>query len=267
LLLKAAVGAGHTISSVADLSDDDLAALVGLGSGNGNGSYSIKPQDDAIVVDHQLHDINSTIELALRHVMQLDQKSLESVLSAAAMELPRQAFIQHVIGPMFSRIGELWRTGQLKIIHEHMASIVVRAMLWDMLRVCNVSNTAPRLLVATPVGHWHEFGALTLALAAYESGWQALYFGPDLPSEEIAYAVTAHDAKVLTMSISHSISNASFAVELKKIRRLIGEDVPIIIGGYAAQSLKRIIHAAGGILIDDLAQFRSKIETLAQRLT
>ena len=89
-------------------------------------------------------------------------------------------------------------------------------MLWDMLRSIEISETAPRIVVATPVGHWHELGALIAALAASESGWRALYFGPNLPSEEIVYAVKKLGAQALTLCLSHSLNDQKIPIELSR---------------------------------------------------
>jgi hypothetical protein len=87
-----------------------------------------------------------------------------------SMEMSRQAFLQSVILPLFDKIGELWRVGKMKIINEHMASLIVRSILWDMLRSVEIAKEAPRIVVATPVGHWHEFGALGLGIGCVRIG-------------------------------------------------------------------------------------------------
>ena len=143
-----------------------------------------------------------------------------------------------------------------------MASIVVRSMLWDMLRAVRVSDTAPKIVVATPVGHWHEFGALASALAASESGWQVFYFGPNLPSEEIAFAVKKLGARVLALSLCHRLSDNNLAIELKKIRRLVGRRVPLFIGGPGVVAAEKTIISINAVIINDLRAFRDLLENL-----
>jgi methanogenic corrinoid protein MtbC1 len=204
------------------------------------------------------------VESALSHVMALNAASLEYVLSEAAVEMTRPSFLQLVVMPLFERIGDLWRTGKMKIINEHMASLVVRSILWDMLRSVNVSNAAPRIVVATPVGHWHEFGALASALAASESGWRVAYFGPNLPSEEMAYAVKRLDAKALALSLCHLLNDSRLLSELNKLRRLVGHEVPIFIGGPGAGAVRKVVVHIDAIVGIDLNEFRRRLEKLAQ---
>jgi methylmalonyl-CoA mutase cobalamin-binding subunit len=166
--------------------------------------------------------------------------------------------------PLFERIGELWRLGKLKTINEHMASVVIRSILWDMLRSVHLSEAAPRIVVATPVGHWHELGALASALAASESGWRVYYFGPNLPAEEIAYAAKKFSVRALALSLCHLLNDHRLSGELKKLRRLVGSDLPIFIGGPGTESVRQTlvqINAVSGI---DLGGFRDKLEALAK---
>lgn len=261
-LLKTAVDRGHTISSVAPLSDQDLEALIERSQSGLPSADQALLQDTATPSDTLENVCRHTVQAALSHIRQLDSRSLEKVLDDAAVAVPRQAFLQLIILPLFVRIGELWRDGKLKIVNEHMASTIVRSILWDMLRTIEVSATAPRIVIATPIGHWHEFGALASALAASESGWQAIYFGPNLPSEEIAYAVKKLDARVLTLSLCHRLNDNKLTVELVKIRRLVGKRLPIFIGGPGAVAAQKTIEGIRAEVVNDLSEFRRRIETL-----
>jgi DNA-binding transcriptional MerR regulator len=262
-LLKLAVDSGHNISYVASLGDDDLLLIVERARNFKNSVDQAEVVKSISGLDRQKHEFLHTVELALSHIIQLNSSLLEKVLSDAAVEMSRQTFLQFVIMPLFEKIGELWREGNLKIINENMASIVVRSMLWDMLRAVRVSDTSPKIVVATPVGHWHEFGALASALAASESGWQAFYFGPNLPSEEIAFAVKKLDARVLALSLCHRLSDNNLLIELQKIRRLVGHRVPLFIGGPGVVAVKKTISSINAVIINDLRAFRDRLENLS----
>ena len=262
-LLKQAVDDGHPISTVAKMSSDELSRLLERGMAlvnfdaavvTGNGSSGLS--DVAMAAQF--------VERALFHTIRLNPAALEHVLNDAAVDMPRQSFLQTVVLPLFGKVGELWRLGKLKTINEHMASVVVRTILWDMLRSVNLSEAAPRIVVATPVGHWHELGALASALAASESGWRVYYFGPNLPAEEIAYAAKRFSAKALALSLCHLLNDHRLSGELKKLRRLVGSDLPIFIGGPGTEPVRQTlvqINAVSGI---DRGGFRDKLEALAK---
>ncbi len=265
-LLKMAVDCGHAISSVVPLSNQDLQALVAQARNDRQGPDAFGSTVSSGPRDMAQHVVAHTVESALARIIQLDPHGLEGVLSEAAVELPQQAFLQSVIVPIFTRIGELWRSGELKIVNEHMASAIVRSMLWDMLRSIEISETAPRIVVATPVGHWHELGALISALAAAESGWRALYFGPNLPAEEIGYAVKKCDAAALTLSIGHCLKDKTLPSELLRIRRSVGRLIPIFIGGEGVVSVRQTAAKIKAVVVDDLTAFRDQLERFIRDL-
>jgi DNA-binding transcriptional MerR regulator/methylmalonyl-CoA mutase cobalamin-binding subunit len=263
-LLKQAVHQGHSISAVAKMSNDHIMNLLGQGVAAIIPEQSSPDARRAQPSDHEA-TAAQIVEKALSHVMQLDASSLEHVLNDAAVDMSRQYFLQFVILPLFERIGELWRVGKMKIVNEHMASLIVRSILWEMLRSVEISKEAPRIVVATPVGHWHEFGALASALAASESGWRVSYFGPNLPSEEMAYAVKRLKAKALALSLCHLLNDNRLLPELKKLRRLVGSELTIFIGGPGAGIVRKMKVQIDAIVGVDLTEFRRVLENLAQK--
>jgi methylmalonyl-CoA mutase cobalamin-binding subunit len=150
----------------------------------------------------------------------------------------------------------------MRIINEHMASIVIRSFLLDMLRTVVAAETSPKILVAAPVGQWHETGALVVALTAAESGWRPLYFGPNLPAEEIAAAVKMTVAKAIALSISHRIEIASIIRELRKLRSYCAHRVQIYVGGYGIAEIMPRVDLTGVRCIETVEKFRAEIEAL-----
>ncbi|MDJ0781580.1 MAG: MerR family transcriptional regulator [Desulfosarcinaceae bacterium] len=266
ILLRRAVTEGHTISAVAGLSDADLEALAGRSTLPPNDAVPARPHDATTdsATDPQVMRCHEVVAAAMAHVSHLDGHALEDTLASASVELPRQALLQQVIVPLFEQIGSLWRDGRLKIVNEHMASAVVRALLWDLLRSAQVDNSAPRALVATPTGHWHECGALASALTAAECGWRALYFGPNLPAEEIAYVARKMKTRALILSIGHCLTDGGIVLEIKQIRHLLGKGLPILVGGggLADGEVKRL----EGLHVEEVASLmmlRQRLEEMA----
>ena len=123
-------------------------------------------------------------------------------------------------------------------------------------------TSAPRILIATPAGHWHEFGALACALVASESGWQPYYFGPNLPSEEIVYAARKVNANALALSICHLLNHHKLIGELKRIRRLSEDKLPIFVVGSGADKALAGEESIGVTVVTVLDDFRHHIESL-----
>lgn len=260
-LLKKAVDAGHTISSVASLSTDELDQMIGQRLRIAGGDETGPPHSSSAELDWEAQ-ASRFVDVALSHTIQIEPAQLEKVLNEAAVDLPRQTFLQSVFLPFFERIGVLWRTGRLKAIHEHMASVIVRAILWEMLRSVETSETAPLIVVATPAEHWHEFGALASALAAAESGMRVAYFGPNLPADEIAYAAKKTRAKAIPLSLCHSIDQGRLILEPKKLRRLVGDGLSMFNGGVGAMKIRSAMGRVNTYIGMGLIEFRDKLESV-----
>jgi methanogenic corrinoid protein MtbC1 len=178
------------------------------------------------------------------------------------VHLTRPELIDDVIVPLCRKIGELWKQGDLKIINEHMVTPIIRAFLWDMLRSTQLPDASPKIVISTPLGQPHELGALTIALIAGESGWRPLYFGPSLPAEEIAAAVTYTEARAVALSITHQMDTHQMSLELKKLRRYLSADIVVLIGGQRASTVTDLLDPIDIQVLENAERFRLALDTL-----
>jgi methanogenic corrinoid protein MtbC1 len=73
-----------------------------------------------------------------------------------------------------------------------------------------------------------------VGMLAAMHGWSVLYLGPDLPSEEIAYAVVSTQADILMLSVTN-LRPADCERQISAIERGLPERVTIFVGGRAAK--------------------------------
>lgn len=252
-LLGKAVSSGHTISQVAGMSSEELMRLINQ---NSHCNRQMEPDGD------KLPDAAYFCELALASVVEMDIGGLESALSKAAVNLTRPELIADLIVPLCHKIGELWKNGDMKIVNEHLATPVIRAFLWDMLRSTHIAALAPKIVITTPLGQPHELGALTIALTASESGWNPLYFGPSLPSEEIAAAAKFVEARAVALSITHHSDNSRLNKDLYRLCNYLDGTISLFIGGQNAACCD-VSSMPGGIqLVKNIEHFRNALEAL-----
>jgi DNA-binding transcriptional MerR regulator/methylmalonyl-CoA mutase cobalamin-binding subunit len=227
-LLKKATETGHSISQVAKLSSDELLRLI-------NDKTSVDSQNSMVV--HPQPNSDYFYELALNCVMQLNGDGLKSALEQASVHLTKLTLINAVIVPLCIKIGALWRSGELKIINEHLATPIIRSVLWNLFNSVEVSRIAPRIVIATPLNHRHDLGALAIALIAREAGWRSIFFGSNLPADEIAAAVNRTKARAVALSITFSLDHLKLVQEIKKLRGYLSSDIVLFIGGQGASSV------------------------------
>lgn len=255
-LLKQSVERGHSISQIARLSRKKLHELLRTTPAGRKLATGFDSRDAESVSPEKCQ------RQALLAIADLNPPKLEQVLASAVVNLSRTDVIHRVIMPLFTTIGDRWAAGQLRITCEHMATIVVRSFLWDMLRSVELAGNAPKIVLATPVGQWHELGLLAVAVEAAECGWRPIYFGPNLPAEEIAFAVERTGAQALALYIAHSLDAGRLPLELDKLHRYINGRIPIFVGGSGCEALKSSIIKMKAITIEEVLQFREKLRQL-----
>ena len=255
-LLKTITDAGHNISQVAKLATEDLTNLAQRET-----AVATRPErrvgemtNVALAGDYY--------QTCLSAVLNLDPESLERGLDQAAIDLTRTSLLRDLVVPLFKEIGKLWHGGSLKIVNEHMATSVTRTFLLNMLRATEISDPAPRIVVATTVGQWHDIGALTVALTAAENGWYPVYYGPNLPAEEIAAGVKHNGARAVAISITHLLNQSPLIEEMRKLRRYVGRDLTIFVGGRAVGNQPRMLEEINARYIDSIEQFSEELNAL-----
>ena len=256
-LLNQATVHGHSISQIAQFSLDELKKLLQQEDAYSNISHT------ALITGDKTFLTEDYIEKCYVTVLAFDAKGLESHFENAIVELGTEAFIENLLTPLLTRIGERWKTGELRPIHEHMTSSVIRSLTYILRNNNPCPDNAPRMIVSTPIGQLHELGALLAAIMAELNGWQVTYLGANLPAEEIAAAVKYTHAKAVTISISFSADDHVVPKEIRRLRKLIGSDVALIVGGRSASYYEAVLDEVGVLKIQSYEHFRLILKQLA----
>jgi MerR family transcriptional regulator, light-induced transcriptional regulator len=241
-LLRQLVQGGRRISDVADLGLVDLQQLA-----EEDASEAVLPSMPA-----GRGEPRGFLIACIEAVDRLDRHGLEQALDAASVALSRPRLRGEVLVPLIHELGRRWQAGTWRIVHEHVASATLRAFLWSMWRRSEPVAGASTLVVATPAGQRHELGALLVAGIASDLGWRVVYLGCDLPAEEIAAAVAASQASAVLLSIVYPLTDPNLQDEVRRLRQLIGPDLPIVAGGRAAPSNRDELVTSGIRIAEDL---------------
>ena len=218
-MLRRLVGEGHSIGGIARLSGADLRQMAGS---------LFEPADVDTTDPHR--------ELRARFVEAIERLRIEEaerMLAQTALSTEPSRFLREVVGPLLQEVGDRWERGELRIVHEHASSAVMRGLLFSLMRFYPSSDSGPRVVVATPAGEYHELGALMIAMLATMHGWRVLYLGTNLPAEEIAFAVEEVGAALLMLSVSN-LEPEAVTGEISAIEKSIAPTVEILVGGRAA---------------------------------
>ena len=254
LLLRRATLGGRRIGQVAGLSTEELEVLVATDEAAAAAAPRVPGSSRARA------SRDSHLAACLDAVKNLDGDGLEAALSGAAVALGTPELTRRVLVPLMQTLGDDWRDGKLRVFEEHLASSMVRSVLGSLRVAQTPEPGAPELIVTTPSGQVHEIGALMAASMAESQGWKVTYLGPNLPAEEIVAAAERRGARAVALSVVFPADDARLYDELRRLRRLLPDRVPILVGGRASDGLDRVVPEIR--VVNDLSTLLDTLEEL-----
>ncbi|GIV01749.1 MAG: HTH-type transcriptional repressor CarH [Fimbriimonadales bacterium] len=249
-LLKRAVEQGQSIQLIANLSIEELRALL---------------SDASMPPPLGSEDATEAIEQCMAAIRAMKRERLSALLERAATVMGIQTFVEGLAAPLIRWVGEEWHKGKLSVAQEHLASSEIRHRLFTLGNAVASRNGARRLLITTPAGHVHELGAAMMMVIAARRGWAVTYLGPDLPAHEIAEACLIGHADAIALSLVFPADDEKTRQELRRLRSLVGDVVPILVGGQAAPSYQDVLREINAISVEALAQGDAALADLERR--
>ena len=256
-LLNDAIHQGHSISSVANLSSEELKKILHREKNNEN-SFNANSTSTTKV------NVNEIISECIESIKNYDAKNFESLLLSASAKLTQPVLLEEVIIPLVYKIGDLWHEGEIRVANEHLATSVIHSFLYNLLDSYSFGSSAPVIISATPRGQEHDLGALIVGVVAASSGWRVIYLGSNLPTEEISSAASQLDAKAVALSLVYPKDDPHLRSELKKLHQLLDSDVTLIVGGRAVDGYYDTLTEIGAVIVKGSKQFRVEIEAIRE---
>ncbi len=257
-LLRLATENGRSIGQIARLSHQELLQLVREDQ-QAVGSVPLRGEP---VLSDGLRGAEQYRTACMSAVEGLEARELELLLEQAAVDLSRPVLIEEMLVPLLQQIGDRWREGSLRPMHEHLSTAVVRSFIGTIHANSLVDAHAPQLVATTPSGQRHELGALMVAGIAASEGWRTTYLGPDLPAEEIVAACRLKGARALALSLVYPADDPLLGDNLLLLSRHLPETCSILIGGAAAPAYREYLDAIGAVVVGDLTSFRDELGKL-----
>lgn len=210
-LLGQLAGRGHRIGDVARLPTERLEALVAGAPGTAEAAAATVGEEDVFTRLRREY---------LQAARRFEVRRAAEVLSRGALLAAPTDLTWRVVLPVLREVGELWSHGELSVAHEHLVSAQVRGLLTNLLHWRAPQSGARRVIVTTPEGHLHEFGALVGAFVCAGRGFEPVYLGPSLPEADIRLAVDQSRAELLLLSVVRDVPPAERAALAAQLRRL-----------------------------------------------
>lgn len=202
------------------------------------------------------------IDALLFSVQTMDQHRFDQLLQEGLVKQSLPAFLQTVIGPLLSEIGESTRLGKMRIAHEHMATAHLRTFIGALRFRETYTGNEPKIVITTPTGQLHELGALMVAALVSVDGWLPVYLGPNTPADEIAACAMQSGARAVSLSLTYPADDPRIPTELTRLRSQLESKIPVFVGGSAASHHHELINRLGLLSPKSLDDLRHSLNML-----
>jgi methanogenic corrinoid protein MtbC1 len=256
VMLRRATEQGLRIGDAARADDGDLKRFISKHEASNSAARIAERAQRAAACAH--------LQACMQAVRETDPVNLDDALGRARIVLSTNILLEEVLGPLMTWIGGEWSSGRLRVAQEQMASAALRRFLAEHTRYNESHDPGrPVIVVATPAGQVHELGALMVGMACAAKGWRVDYLGRNVAAEEIAGHVRRTGPQLVALSIVHPEADPATAQELRKIRRGLGPDPLIVIGGRAAPGYADAIDEIGAIHCESVSDLGESLDGLA----
>jgi DNA-binding transcriptional MerR regulator len=128
-------------------------------------------------------------------MLDLDEERFEKIISTNTLQVGFEQTMIQVIFPFLNRIGTLWLSNSIGIAQEHFISSLIRQKI-----IVAIDGQLPvrkeggkKFLLYLPAGELHEIGLLFANYLIRSRNHKVVYFGQNLPFDELVFAHNVHN--------------------------------------------------------------------------
>ncbi len=139
-----------------------------------------------------------------------------------------------VIAPAFSEIGSRWKSGEIEIYRERMATQTCHEALLELRTIIpQVSPNAPIAIGAALEGNEFQLATLGVELCLRNFGWSATSLGANIPINSLLQAATDLKPSFIWISATMIDDPASFVSRLNSFAESVTDATKVVVGGRA----------------------------------
>ena len=204
----------HKISKIASMSQAEMHAEI------------LRLTEKTLRYPDQIHVLTLSM-------INLDEVRFEKIVANNVHKLGFENTMINVIYPFLSKIGVLWQTGSINPAQEHFVANLIRQKL--IVAIDSIPTPtyqdANKYLLYLPEGELHEITLLFIHYLIRIRGNRVLYFGQNLPFNDLQSIYNIHRPDFIVTVITTSPSAHEVQAYVNKLARSFAE-ATILLSGY-----------------------------------
>jgi MerR family transcriptional regulator, light-induced transcriptional regulator len=205
-------------------------------------------------------------ERLLNELMQLLQPlrrdSFERRLNGAVAVIPFEEALHGILLPLQTRVGQLWHDGHLSVAVEHYVTNQVRQKLFAAMSHLPVHEKGLSVVVACPVGEFHEVGAQAAAYVCASRGCQTYFLGANMPLDQLAVFCRQIEPDILLLSVTSPPPAHEWYSWIATLRDLATSHRTVVVGGAGANTIALPPEAQRIEILSDLVKLQQRLTAL-----
>ena len=183
----------------------------------------------------------------LEAVNDFSTERIDAIYNEASSLYPIDMVTEQLVEPTLDVLGNEWKTRpESGIATEHFYSSWLKNKLGARFHHAYSQAKGARIICACAPDTFHEIGLMLFSLNALARGYRVLYFGSNLPLDQLKYIAKRSAAKAVILSVQNKIDphlNLALPELVKQLH------IPVFIGGDYPQLDCKKFQSAGGNLL------------------
>jgi len=187
------------------------------------------------------------IKSTLEATADFNVERIDALYNEASSLYPVDMVTDRLIQPTIAILGNRWKEHpQSGVGEEHFYTSWLKNRLGARFHHTYSQARGARIICACIPGSFHEIGLMLFALSALARGYRVLYFGADLPLDQLPHITQRSAAKAVVLGAQTRMDDNVN----KELTALVKElNTPLFIGGSNELIDTDAFQASGGILL------------------
>jgi len=172
---------------------------------------------------------------------------IDGIYNEASSLYPVDMVTDRLIQPAITSLGSRWiEHPESGVAEEHFYTSWLKNRLGARFHHAYSQARGARIICACVPGSFHEIGLMLFSLSALARGYRVLYFGADLPLDQLQYIAKRSAARAIVLGAQTQVDDAVNKDLPELVKQL---DTPVFIGGNDSLINTHHFEQAGGILL------------------